>query len=219
MKQEKLYKNYRKLCETFKHANNNYPKFMCNILLKIKYLGEQLYENYPIKQLCVDVGITYQKYKFYIKYKIVEEKYNHLIVDNKINPNLMIEIIKRFPEKEIKGIIKKQIKYNIPKNKLIALKKNDNYKDDNEWEKSFNSCNLVKIKRNRTTSTNLRSIRTHCNRLITELKDINAKNMHTRAEIYTLLKQTREEINIFLEENIAWEKIIIVERDNKVKVL
>lgn len=189
----------------FKKADKNYPKFMFETLTRLLALGRQMDNNFTVGQLCTDLGITYERYKYYMKYCKIDEEMTQLIESGKIKQDVVMQVIHRFPRKDWKPILQKQIKYDLTRNDVVNLRKNDAYKVEKNWGKVFDDRKTIRAKQGK--SINKRSIGIWCDNLIKELKQLECHSAPTKKKMYIKIDETRKTLAKWLESHKRWKYV------------
>lgn len=197
-----LIEEYNSKVKVFKSADRNYPKFMYEILTKLLQIGKSIKDDFTIKQLCKDLDITYERYKFYMKYEQIDEETEKLIDNKELSQSVILNIIHRFPKNEWKNVIEKELKYKLTKNDLSALRTNDKFKDVKEWDKIYDERTSKRIAKNKCT--NKRSVQIWCDKLIREVDNIQCFNNPTKKKIYGQIKKTHDKLEEWLNKNKEW---------------
>ena len=190
--------------KNFRSLEKNHSSVMYEKLSRLVELGRKINpEKFTIKQLCIDVGITYCQYKFYMKFYYIDDGMKYLIDTGKIQQNIVMNIIHRFPEKDWNFMIEKQLKYKLTKNDLVHLKTNDKYKDDKEWDVLFDKRG---VKRGEHFSfTNKRSILTWCKNLCNQLGKLECYNEPTKKKIFSKIYETHYKLGVWLQKHDEWK--------------
>jgi len=199
---KKYFEMYKELVKQFRNYEGNYPKFMYKLLLRIVALGKSASPRFTKKQLCKDLGITYERYKFYMKYKNIV---NTELENCDIVPNTLLNIVARFPKSEWQEIISKQKTYKLSKNQIVKLRTEDKFKDETNWVEEHNKINLSTKKEYKGTYTNLRSVRSWCFHFGKDLKKISVTTPSMRNEIYNLILETKNSLDEWLKNHDFWK--------------
>lgn len=193
---------YKYNIEAFKTADKNYPKFMYETLMKLNDLGKKMDPEFTISKLCADLEITYERYKFYMKYCRISDETKDLVESGKIKQDVVMNIIHRFPRRDWKELIKKQLKYNLTRNDIVKLRKNDKHKDKKNWDKMFDERSATR--KIQAKSVNKRSVRIWCDKLIKELKDLECFNKTAKEQIYEKIKTTKDKLSEWMDVHRSW---------------
>lgn len=197
-----LRSEYDQNIKIFKRADRNYPKFMYETLTRLLEIGKELDKDFTIIQLCRDLDITYERYKYYMKYELLTDDMKYLIQKGDIKQDSLMNIIHRFPKEDWKYLIEKQIKFKLSKNELVDLRKNNAYKNEKNWIKKFDERNITNCKH---STSNKRSIYIWCKRLLNELDDLQCFNNPTKKKVYKNIYDTNNKLSKWLKKHEEWK--------------
>ena len=200
-----LKKEYEDSINDFKKSEREHSTFMYEKLVKLEALGRKIDpEGFTIMKLCEDLGITYNRYNYFMEYKNIEDWMKEHIKNKEISQDIVINIIHRFPKKDWKEVIHKELKYKLTRNDMVSLRARKRYKKAKNWDKIHDT--MRGRRQNMQSSTNKRTIYTYCQRLITGLDELKSFNKITKKKVYSKVSTTNKKLDKWLKKHKSWNR-------------
>lgn len=218
MDDKRLKKMYKDIVNDFKTVSKNYSRLMYTTICRVHEIGKRINPKYSIKNnLCKDLGITYERYKHYMKSRNITKEQAGLIEDGLISLSRVLFINQRFPKEHVDTVIKLQADKKLSKTDLLKLKKDGSYLDVDAWDEKYDNTDYrsgringdgFPYAINDELSSNRMKARMFFNYhdwVVNNLQGLELMNAPTKLKIYDCIVDLIERMNVFLLSHPDWK--------------